>query len=65
MLSLRCFVTVAVAGAGIHQEMFQVVAGDRVHNAARGSSGVFMGTGLGAARCSQMWYLLYAPHEAA
>jgi len=51
MLSLCYFVT--VAGVGISQGMFQVVAGDdRVHNAARGGGGAFLGADLGAARCS-------------
>lgn len=63
MLSLCYFVTVAVAGISLG--MFQVVAVDRVHNAVRDSSGAFVGTSLGAARCSRLWRLLYAPREAA
>lgn len=63
MLSLCSFVTVAVAG--ISRGMFQVVAGDRVHDAVRDSSGAFVGTSSGAARCSWLWRLLYVPREVA
>lgn len=63
MLSLCHFVTVAVAA--ISQGMFQVVAGDRVHSAVRDSSGAFVGTSLGAARCLRLWRLLFVPREVA
>lgn len=62
-LSLCYFVT--VAEAGICQGTVQVVAGGRVHNAARGSGSVFMGADLGAAGCSWLWHLFYALHRAA
>lgn len=45
-LLLCHFVTVAVAGAGTHQGIFHVAAGDRVHHAARGSDSAFIGADL-------------------
>lgn len=63
MLSLCYFVT--FAEAGIRQGMFQGVAGDRVHNAARGGDGAFVGEDWGAARCSGVRCLLHDPHGAA